>query len=72
MYETVEVGSDRVGEDYVAFRQAGEQAKGAYHCTDCGYGVTIYRELPACPMCSGTAWEETGWSPMTRARITPS
>ncbi len=53
---------------WVEFRQAGEQVKGEYHCSSCGYGVAIYRTLPLCPMCGGTSWEATAWSPFARAR----
>jgi rubrerythrin len=52
---------------YVRFWVSGEPAKGEYHCSECGYGVTVYRELPTCPMCGGKAWEQTTWSPLTRA-----
>jgi rubredoxin len=52
---------------YVTFRTAGEVVKGEFHCSECGYGVTVYRELPSCPMCSGTTWEQVPWSPLTRA-----
>ena len=63
-----DVGSARSDEEYVDFRRAGEQVKGEYHCSSCGYGVAVYRALPACPMCSGTAWESSAWSPFSRAR----
>jgi hypothetical protein len=26
------------------------------HCTECGYGVAIFREPLRCPMCGGTLW----------------
>ena len=42
---------------------AGVRAKGEYCCSDCGYGVTIFRELPRCPMCGAGSWEQTDWSP---------
>jgi rubrerythrin len=42
---------------YVEFLATGEAAVGAFHCSECGYGVTIQRALPQCPMCGGTAWE---------------
>jgi len=42
--------------------------KGEFHCSECGYGVTIVRALPLCPMCGGTSWEQSPWSPFTRAR----
>lgn len=62
--ETTERGTD----DYVEFRAAGELVKGEFHCSECGYGVTIVRALPLCPMCGGTSWEQSTWSPFTRAQ----
>jgi rubrerythrin len=49
---------------------AGVRAKGEYSCSGCGYGVTIYRELPRCPMCGAGLWEQTDWSPFHR-RVNP-
>jgi rubrerythrin len=43
---------------YVHFLAAGEEARGQFHCADCGYGVSVQRRLPLCPMCGGTAWEQ--------------
>jgi rubrerythrin len=53
--------------DFVEFARAGMQAAGEYHCSSCGYGVTIHSLLPQCPMCAGTTWEQTVWSPFSRA-----
>jgi rubrerythrin len=55
-------------DEYVEFVKAGEHVKGEYHCSECGYGVTVHRELPRCPMCGGGAWEQTEWSPFMRDR----
>jgi rubrerythrin len=55
------------GGDYVAFHEAGLAAKGSFHCAECGYGVVVTGSLPACPMCGGTAWEESARSPSRRA-----
>ena len=44
--------------DFVEFARAGMPAAGEYHCSGCGYGVTIHSLLP---------WEQTSWSPFTRA-----
>ena len=57
----------REPEGYVQFWTTGSAVKGEFHCAECGYGVTVYRELPLCPMCGGTAWEQTPWSPLTRS-----
>jgi len=54
-------------DDNVEFRAAGDSAKGEFHCSECGYGVTIVRALPICPMCGGSSWEQTSWSPFGRA-----
>jgi len=42
---------------YVTFVAAGEKAMGDYHCSECGYGVSVQQRLPRCPMCHGGAWE---------------
>jgi rubrerythrin len=55
-------------DDYVEFLAAGQSVKGEFHCSDCGYGVTIVRALPLCPMCGGKSWEQFAWSPFTRSR----
>ena len=45
--------------DYVLFVSSGMHVKGEFHCAECGYGVTVYRELPRCPMCGAEdAWEQ--------------
>jgi hypothetical protein len=56
--------------DFVEFVEAGSAAKGEFHCTQCGYGVTVYRELPVCPMCAGVLWEQSPWSPFVRTAPT--
>jgi rubrerythrin len=48
---------------FVNFPIAGASAKGEYHCSECGYGVTVSRALPICPMCGGKSWELSTWSP---------
>lgn len=53
--------------DYVAFVHAGEQAKGSFRCSECGYGVVVSSALPVCPMCQTDTWELSDWSPFTRA-----
>jgi DNA-directed RNA polymerase subunit RPC12/RpoP len=44
--------------DYVAFFTTGELVSGRYQCSECSYGVSIQRELPLCPMCGSTVWEQ--------------
>ncbi|HZO97050.1 MAG TPA: hypothetical protein VFB42_06725 [Gaiellaceae bacterium] len=55
-------------DETIDFQPAGTQATGQYRCADCGYGVMIHSELPACPMCSGTWWEPVAWTPFRNAR----
>jgi rubrerythrin len=45
--------------DYVEFFATGQSVLGHFRCSECNYGVAIQHELPLCPMCGGTAWEET-------------
>jgi rubredoxin len=66
MTDVQSVGGN-VTDGYVDFRASGEAVKGEFHCAECGYGVTVYRALPVCPMCGGNSWEQTAWSPLTRA-----
>ena len=47
------------------FLDAGREAKGEFRCADCGYGVIVRSNLPACPMCRGLVWEESSGSPYT-------
>ena len=58
---------ETTGEDFVEFLLAGVHVKGEFHCSECGYGVAICRELPICPMCGNESWEQTAWSPFGRA-----
>jgi rubrerythrin len=58
----------QTSDDYVRFWAAGESGKGEYRCSECAYGVTVYRTLPVCPICSGSSWEQAAWSPFSRAR----
>jgi rubrerythrin len=60
-------GPDEV-DDFVRLLSAGERGKGEYHCAECGYGVAVWNELPRCPMCGGESWEQSDWSPFSRAR----
>ncbi len=47
---------------YVEFVATGQPAVGEFHCAECGYGVTVQRQLPLCPMCGGTSWEAAPWN----------
>jgi rubredoxin len=45
---------------------SGARAKGEFRCASCGYGVTVYKVLPECPMCRGTVWQRVPWRPFSR------
>ena len=64
----VGAGARESTDDFVDFLAAGSRVKGEFHCAECGYGVTVYRTLPVCPMCGGAQWEQSAWSPLSRAR----
>jgi rubrerythrin len=64
--ESSAAGGNSATGEYVEFVEAGTQAAGAYHCSECGYGITVHAELPKCPMCAGTTWELHDWSPFTQ------
>jgi rubrerythrin len=64
--------SGSVPDDFVEFWATGVHAKGEFHCSACGYGVTIHRELPVCPMCGGESWEQTSWHPFSRSEDVPA
>jgi hypothetical protein len=53
--------------DEVLFSAAGDHVKGEFRCAECGYGITVCRELPTCPMCTCEVWEAVSWHPFTHA-----
>jgi rubredoxin len=57
---------DRTAAATVALAEAGARGSGEYRCAGCGYGIAIHDELPACPMCAGTAWEPLPPAPAAR------
>ena len=60
-----------VREEVVQELIAGAPAKGEYRCTGCGYGVTVYSQLPRCPMCGADdAWEQLAWNPFGHLQST--
>lgn len=67
--QEVPAGGDADG--FVQFFEAGTPTRGELHCADCGYGVTVQAKLPVCPMCGGGAWEQSAWSPISRAARGP-
>ena len=56
-----------IRDDFEALFASGARATGEYHCVACGYGITLHSTLPRCPMCGGSSWEQSTWSPFTRA-----
>lgn len=69
MIEDVGARHEVPGDGFVTFRSSGEQAKGAFRCADCGYGIAVYSALPTCPMCAGSTWEPSDWSPFSRGPL---
>jgi hypothetical protein len=63
-----EVPTTAADGDEVPHYAAGEPCKGEFRCADCEYGVTVYRELPICPMCGCESWQSVLWSPMAHAQ----
>jgi rubrerythrin len=51
---------------YVDLTAAGAAAVGEFRCAECGYGAIVRGRLPTCPMCGGTSWEHSSWSPFSR------
>jgi rubrerythrin len=66
--EMEKAGSRRA--EYVEFVTTGAPATGAFHCSACGYGVTVQSTLPQCPMCNGTTWEREP-APYREGRLHP-
>ena len=48
-------------DDFVRFHEAEAEARGEFHCAECGYGVIVQTRLPTCPMCAGRLWEQSTW-----------
>jgi rubrerythrin len=38
-----------------------------YRCADCGYGISTFGQLPACPMCRAHDWAPADWHPSEHA-----
>lgn len=51
------------------FFTAGSDARGDFHCAECGYGITVRSVLPECPMCRGAEWEQPATSPYGRSSV---
>ncbi len=59
----IDAAAERVG--FVA----GAPARGEFQCAGCGYGITVHRGLPVCPMCRGGDWHP--WSTGRPVRVEP-
>ncbi len=57
--------------DLLRFHMAGPATAGEYHCSSCGYGVTVQAALPRCPMCQGESWEAAPGPLVRIERILP-
>jgi hypothetical protein len=55
------------GGDEIQLSAAGDHVKGEFRCADCGYAITVCRELPPCAMCGCESWQAGLWSPLSRA-----
>jgi hypothetical protein len=60
-------GADRVDE-YVEFLSVGALATGVFSCVACGRTVVSLYQLPPCPSCGGTIWEDPATSPFGLVR----
>ena len=45
----------------------GDHVKGEFRCADCGYAITVCKELPPCAMCGCESWQAGLWRPFGRA-----
>src|SRR5437763_15142365 len=57
-----------VPDEFVESFARGALVTGEFHCSECGYEITVHSQLPRSPMCGGEAWEQAPWSPFTRQR----
>jgi rubrerythrin len=55
-------GVDVPGQQSVQPLVAGVKVRGEFRCAGCGYGISISRELPRCPMCGTGSWEQLQWA----------
>ena len=54
-------------DEFIEFVRAGERVVGSFQCAACGHGAVVRAELPSCPMCQGTLWERSTWTPFATA-----
>ena len=53
--------------DEIQLSAAGDHAKGEFRCADCGYAITVCREMPPCAMSGYETWQAGLWRPFGRA-----
>jgi hypothetical protein len=58
------------GGNEIQLSAAGDHVKGEFHCVDCGYAITVCKELPPCAMCGCELWQAALWHPLSRAVTT--
>ena len=56
--------------DELQLSAAGDHVKGEFRCADCGYAITVCKELPPCAMCGCESWQAGLWRPFARALAT--
>ena len=60
MTTTTPFSISRLGPTAAGVSTAGIPERGDFLCLSCGYGVSIWRALPECPMCGAAEWAGTG------------
>jgi hypothetical protein len=56
--------------DEIQLSAVGDHVKGEFRCADCGYAITVCKELPLCAMCGCESWQAGPWRPFARALAT--
>lgn len=55
-------------DEHLEIHPSGSHAAGDFRCASCGYGIVFRGPLPHCPICRGSAWQESAWRPFSRGR----
>jgi hypothetical protein len=55
-------------DEYVEFLSVGALVTGVFACVACGRSVVSLYQLPPCPSCGGTIWEDPATSPFGQFR----
>jgi hypothetical protein len=64
-------GATRPEPDFVEFWRTGADVIGIFSCAACGREVRSVRQLPDCPSCGGSLWEQTASSPFRPGTAPP-